>query len=74
MCMYLHADGAAISVAQAFEQFAKCERAVVLEGLAMDGQVHVGLGEAENSGVEFRRRRRRQTERIDARMRWPRTR
>src|SRR5262249_6401023 len=51
----LDADGTAISVAQSLEERPERERTVILKSFALDRQVHIGFGKAEEFGLEFRR-------------------
>ena len=63
----LHADRAAIRIAQPLQQRAQRERSFVGEGFAMDWTVHVRLGESEELRLELGGRGLGQTEWINLR-------
>src|SRR5207253_11280239 len=67
----LHADGAAISIAQALEQLPKRERPIVLKGFAVNGQVHVRWCESKKFRLQLPRCRWAATQRIHSRNAMP---
>ena len=53
----LHADGTAIRIAQAFDDFAQRERAAGAHRFTGEAAIHVGFGESVEFGIEFWRGR-----------------